>query len=70
MLIIELTKGKPGATKGGWLRAVENMETDVKVMQISIKTFYRLKWNSEHFGEVENYDEIIIRLVDFWDTNH
>ncbi len=37
------------------------------VMKISVATFERLKENSFQYGEVESYDEAIIRLVDFYE---
>lgn len=37
------------------------------VMKISLQTFERLKENSSQYGDVESYDEMIIRLVDFYE---
>ena len=36
-------------------------------MEISDKTFERLKENSSKYGDVESYDEMIIRLIDFYE---
>jgi hypothetical protein len=36
-------------------------------MKITQKTFERLKENSCRYGDVESYDEMIIRLIDFYE---
>jgi hypothetical protein len=37
------------------------------VMKINVQTFERLKENSSQYGDVESYDEMIIRLIDFYE---
>ena len=53
--------------KGGWLHPVEKPE--FVTMQITYQTFDRLKENSQHNGNMENWDECLIRLVDFYEQN-
>ena len=36
-------------------------------MRVSLATFERLKENSSRYGDVESYDEMIIRLIDFYE---
>jgi len=53
------------------LRAVSvngrSMNRKKIVMKISQSTFERLKENSSKYGEVESYDDIIIRVLDFYE---
>jgi len=52
------------------LPKLTNMENPVSVMQLSESTYQRLKRNSDRYGDRENYEQIIIRLLDFYENNN
>jgi ASC-1-like (ASCH) protein len=37
------------------------------VMRISLETFERLKENSSRYGDTESYDEMLVRLMNFYE---
>jgi hypothetical protein len=36
-------------------------------MKVSVATFERLKENSSRYGDTESYDEMLVRLMDFYE---
>ncbi len=39
-----------------------------RVMEISEETFERIKSNGSQYGDRETFEDVIIRLIDFYDS--
>ena len=57
------------AISGSRLTKLKQVYTP-RAIRIKEETYQRVKSNSERYGDPENIDEILIRLLDYYENNN